>query len=251
MKRLLLFIIGVLLGIQACSPEPVYRLKAEADNDQTSYYQGVEYIHMQKDSVQLTVGYYEHTSNLFALEVEVINNSDRIIRVAPDSFKYESYVGEQPENPGKLLTVNTAKDPEQKILNIDMELSRQEVRQKGDEFLFYTLQGLTVASAVAADTKEEREEAGEDLAENAVHQQIDRAEYRYDRSSLRQSRQFWEGEVLRITDLWPNESIRGLVYFKTDPEARLYNIVMKIEELHFNTWFLQQKYQPQHSIDED
>lgn len=244
MKRLLLFIIGVLLGIQACSPEPVYRLKAEADNDQTSYYQGVEYIHMQKDSVQLTVGYYEHTSNLFALEVEVINNSDRIVRVTPDSFKYESYIGEQPENPGKLLTVNTAKDPEQKILNIDMELSRQKASQQSDEFLYYTLQGLTLASTVATDTKEEREEAEKDLVDNEVHQQIDREEYRYNRSSLRQSRQFWEDEVLRITDLWPNESIRGLVYFKTDPEASLYNIVMKIEELHFKTWFLQQEYKP-------
>ncbi len=251
MKRLVLFIFGILLVIQACSPKPVYRLKAEADKDQTSYYQGVEYIHMQKDSVQLTVSYYEHTSNLFALEVEVINNSNRIVRVTPDSFKYESYTRERPRNPGKLLTVNTAKDPEQKILNIDMELSRQEVRQKGDEFLFYTLQGLTVASAVTADTKEEQEEAGDDLAENAVHQQIDRAEYRYDLSSLRQRRKFWKAEALRITDLWPNESIRGLVYFKTDPEAKLYNIVMKIEELHFNTWFLQQKYQPQHSIDKD
>lgn len=132
-----------------------------------------------------------------------------------------------------------------------MELSRQEVRQKGDEFLFYTLQGLTLASAVTADTKEEREEAGDDLEENAVHQQIDRTEYRYDRSNLRQRRKFWKAEVLRITDLWPNESIRGLVYFKTDPEAKLYNIMMNIEGLHFNTWFLQQKYQPKHSIDKD
>lgn len=112
MKRLVLFIFGVLLVIQVCSPKPVYRLKAEADKDQTSYYQGMEYIHMQKDSVQLTVSYYEHTSNLFALEVEVINNSDRIVRVTPDSFKYESYARERPGNPSKLLPVNTAKNPE-------------------------------------------------------------------------------------------------------------------------------------------
>ncbi len=118
-----------------------------------------------------------------------------------------------------------------------MELSRQKASQQSDEFLFYTLQGLTLPSAVTADTKEEREEAGDDLEENAVHQQIDREEYRYNRSNLRQSRQFWKAEVLRITDLWPNESIRGLVYFKTDPEAKLYNIIMNIEDLYFNTWF--------------
>jgi hypothetical protein len=251
MKHLILFIIGALLVIQACSPKPVYRLKAEADKDQTSYYQGVEYIHMQKDSVQLTVSYYEHTSTLFALEVEVINNSDRIIQVTPDSFKYESYARERPENPGKLLTINTAKDPEQKILDIDMELSRQKARQRSDEIFYYTLQGLTLASTVTADTKEKQEKTEEDLVDNALQQEMDRNRHRYNRSSLRQNREFWEAEVLRITDLWPNESIRGLVYFKTDAEARLYNIMMNIEDLHFNTWFLQQKYDPQHSIDKD
>lgn len=71
----------------------------------------MEYIHMQKNSVHLTVSYYEHTSSLFALEVEVTQNSDRIIWITPDSFKYESYARERPENPGKVLAVNTAEGP--------------------------------------------------------------------------------------------------------------------------------------------
>lgn len=249
MIRYVLHVFGIIFLFQACAPEPVYRLKAQADDHQISYYQGVEYIHFEKDSLQLTVSYYEHTSDLFALEVEVINNSDRIIRVSPDSFSYRSFNRGLPENPGKLLTVNTAEDPEQKILNLDMALSRQQTRQQGDEFLFYTLQGLSVASSIAADTKKEQKEAEEDLAENAARQQIDRAEYHYNRSSLRQSRQFWQAEALRITDLWPNESIRGLVYFKTDPDASLYKFLFKVEGLSFNTWFMQKKYQPQHSID--
>lgn len=251
MRSILLLTFGVIWTFQACSPEPVYRLKAEAEEDQTSYYQGVEYIHMEKDSVQLTVSYYEHTSDFFALDVEVLNNSNRIVRVAPESFAYESYDGYPPENPGNLLKVSTAKDPEQKLLNIDLALSKQKAQQKGDEFFFFALQGLTLAKAITADSKEEQEEAGEDLVENTVRQQIDRSEYRHNRSGLHESREFWKAEALRITDLWPGESIRGLVYFENNPDAILYNILAEIEDLHFNTWFMQQKHYPENSIDQE
>ena len=244
MKRIILFCFGVCISLQACSPEPVYRLKAEADERQTSYYQGVEYIHMQQDSLHLTLSYYEHTSSMFALEVEIVNETNRIVRVAPDSFGYKSYNGVDPENPGKLRTFAQAKNPEQKILNLDLALSQQKANQQTDELLFYTLQGLTLASGIAADSKEEQEEAGEQLAENAVHQQVDRAEYRYNRSSLRGTREFWEAEALRITDLWPGEKIRGLVYFETDPDAKLYKILMINGDFRFSTWFRQNKYKP-------
>ena len=244
MRSMLLLTFGVLFILQACSPEPVYRLKAETDNEETSYYQGVEYIHLEKDSVFVTVSYYEHTSDMFALELEVINESNEIVRVAPDSLAYKAYKGRTPQDLDKFLTLEQAKDPEQKILNLDLALARQKANHQTDEFLFYTLQGLTVVSGVTADTKKEQEEAGEQLAQNAVSQQIDRAEYRHNRSSLRGSKEFWKGEALRITDLWPGEQVRGLVYFDTEPDAELYNILIQFDELHYDTWFRQKKFKP-------
>jgi len=244
MRSTLLLIIGGLLILQACSPEPVYRLKAKVNDNQTSFYKGVEYIHLENDSVLVTISYYEHTSSMFALDVEVINNSEQIVRVAPDSFAYKSYSGFIPENPGQLLTFNQAKNPEQKILSLDLALSQQKANQKTDELLFYTLQGLTAANGVMAETEEEQEEAGEQLAQNAVNQQIDRARYHHRRAGLRGSKEFWKAEALRITDLWPGESIRGLVYFKTDPNAKLYQILIQLDKFHYDTWFRQKKYQP-------
>ena len=143
-----------------------------------------------------------------------------------------------------MLTFEQAKSPEQKILELDLALSQQKANQQTDELLYFTLQGVTLASGIAAETEEQREEAGEDLAQNAVHQQVDRAEYRYDRSSLRSTREYWEAKTLRITDLWPGESVRGLVYFRTDTDARLYQILMHLDELNFDTWFRQKKYDP-------
>jgi len=242
MNRLILLAVGGLFLLQACSPEPVYRLKSEADKNQTSYYQGVEYIHLEKDSVFVTISYFEHTSDMFALEVEVANESDRIIRVAPDSMAYKAYLGSNPENPTQFLNLEQAKDPEQKILNLDLALSQQKANQKTDELLFYTLQGVTLASGIAAETPEESEEAGKQMAENAVNQQADRAEYRYRRSSLRGSKKFWKTDALRITDLWPGESVSGLVYFDTEADAELYNILIRVEDLQFETWFRQHQF---------
>ena len=57
------------------------------------------------------------------LEVEIANKTNRIVRVASDSFGYKSYNGAQSEHPGQLLTFGQAKNPEQKILNLDLALS--------------------------------------------------------------------------------------------------------------------------------
>lgn len=250
MKKLPLFFLGITLLLQACSPEPVYRLKAQADDEITSYYQGKEYIHLSKDSIEVIVSYFEHTSSMFAVDVEIINNSNKIIRVSPDSFSYKSYTGLDPKNPKELRKISKAKNPEEKILNLDMALSKQKARQQGDEFLFLTMQGLNLAQGITANTKEEQEEAGEAMVETAIHREVDRANYRTNRSSLRGSRKFWRVETLRITDLWPGESIRGLVYFDTDEKAWMYQILMDITDQQFDVWFSQKKHYPQHSIDQ-
>ena len=90
MKTLLPFLLGITLLIQACSPEPVYRLQAQTNDETTFYYQGKEYIHLSQDSIDVIISYFEHTSSMFAVDVEIINNSDRIIRISPDSFSYKS-----------------------------------------------------------------------------------------------------------------------------------------------------------------
>lgn len=250
MKTLLPFLLGITLLIQACSPEPVYRLQAQANDETTFYYQGKEYIHLSQDSIDVIVSYFEHTSSMFAVDVEIINNSNKIIRVSPDSFSYKSYTGLDPKNPKELRKISKAQNPEEKILNLDMALSKQKARQQGDEFLFLAMQGLNLAQGITADTKKEQEKAGEAMTETAIHQEVDRANYRTNRSGLKGSRKFWQVEALRITDLWPGESIRGLVYFNTDKKAWMYQILMNITAQQFDVWFSQKKHFPQHSIDQ-
>jgi hypothetical protein len=244
MRYTLLIILSVVFVLQACSPEPVYRLKAQADKEQTSFYKGAEYLHLEKDSVLLILSYYEHTSDLFALDVEVVNKSDRILRVEPSAFSYFSYKEIHPDDPPEVFTSHFAEDPERKILDIDLALSKQKAKQKTDEFFYYTSQGLTLVEGVGASSNEEIEDTEDEVVRNRVDQEIDREQFRYKRMSLKEQKEVWQLDALRITDLLPGEQIRGLVFFKTTPDAHLYKITAEIEELTFETWFRQEKYKP-------
>ncbi|HEX6983622.1 MAG TPA: hypothetical protein VF181_12755 [Balneolaceae bacterium] len=243
MSRIYLIVIFALFTLQACAPEPVLRLKSQAEKHQTSYYQGVEYVYKQKDSIEVIVSYYEHTRDLFAMTVEVFNNSDEVVRVNPARFFYKAYRGIQ-WNEDALLNVEYAKNPERKMLAIDMELSRQRADQKSDDVWFYIAHGLNFAGAIAAETPEEREEAGENLVRTVVYHQADRDEFHYDQYGLKQRRKVWRLDALRITDLLPDESVRGLVFFTTNPHAGLYDISIDLEDLQFDFWFRQIKYYP-------
>jgi hypothetical protein len=242
--KTVLFTISIVFILQACAPEPVLRLKSQADEHQTSYYQGVEYVYQQQDSVEVIVSYYEHTRNLFAITVEVFNHSNRIVRINPAAFAYKAFKGESPDQITKFLSLAQAKNPEEKMLAIDMELSRQRADQKTDNTWFFIAQGLTLVGGVAADTYEEREDAAEQFVANTIIHQENREEFHYDQYSLKQRRKVWRLDALRMTDLLPGENVRGLVFFSTNPDAELYDILISLENLQFDFWFRQIKYYP-------
>lgn len=249
MKRIAFVLVMALLLLQACSPEPVYRLKSKAGDKYVTYHKGVEYITLQNDSVQVTISYYQHNAGLFSMDVQVDNNSNRIIRVDPKDFKYEAFRKQNPKPDDEPISSKWAKDPEHKMLNIDLALSQQKANKNTDDLFFVALQGLTVAEGATADNEKDKRQAHRQLHQNNVDHEVTREQYYAERAGLKNRREIWEKEALRKTDLWPGDSIRGLIFFETDPHAALYNIIANIEGLHFDTWFWQFKYYPNQSAD--
>lgn len=243
MRYALLIVLSGVFALQACSPEPVYRLKVQGDNEQTSFYKGVEYIQLEQDSVLLTLSYYEHTADLFSLDVEITNHSNEVIRVEPSDFSYFSFLEKESEL-REALSFNHAKDPEREVLEIELALSEQKAKKKTSEFFHYTSQSLTLAEGLNADSYKEWEETENKLVRNEVSQEIDREKFRYNQMNLKERKEIWQLDALRITDLWPGEQIRGLVFFKTTPDAHFYKIKAEIEESEFEIWFRQKKYDP-------
>ncbi|HKK43955.1 MAG TPA: hypothetical protein VJ964_00415 [Balneolaceae bacterium] len=244
MKRLTFILGGVLFLLQACAPEPVYRLKSRAAEKNITYHKGVQYITLQNDSVQVVMSYYKHYSGIFSMDVEVDNNTNQIIRVNPKDFKYEAFEGVNADSSVQPIATRWAKDPEEKMLNIDLAISQQEANKKTDDLFFVAMQGIAVTQGVTADNDEERRKASRQIHRNNVDHAVDRQQYHANQVGLKNRREIWQQDALRTTDLWPGDSIRGLIFFETDSHASAYDFLIDIEGRKFSSWFWQFKYYP-------
>lgn len=61
-----------------------------------------------------------------------------------------------------------------------------------------------------------------------LRQEIEREEYRYRRYSLQDQREIWELDALRISDIIPDDHIRGLIFFPNNPDAMLYKVTLEL-----------------------
>jgi len=180
------------------------------------------------------------------MDVEIMNHSDSILQVDTPNFKY-SAKKEYSDGSFDPLSGGTAIDPEQVILNLDMASSRAEANERTSR----VLDGITVAANIASDVANVGELTDEEL-DRRDNQRTREAIERYERrdqfyatvSSLNDQRAYWETEVLRKTDLYPEESIAGEVRFPLVEDANVveFSVIVGGEEHHFI--YRQKKFQP-------
>lgn len=237
-----LLLIGV--GLNACVPRPVFRLRSLSD--QTTWYKGTEYIHSTADSITVTVAYVRHTRENVIFDVEVANSSDGIVRVDPVYFSYTAF--ESPR--GNTLASGHAINPETKLLQIDMEISDEEADQK-TMLLFAAIGATAIIVEEIADNDDDDEdtpndEVGEAAATYALAATtsagIENSEY--EEGSLRYNRERWSNETLRKTDLFPDEYINGKVFFPISEDAKIFQIKIKTGNTIHTFRFRQLKFKP-------
>lgn len=124
-----------------------------------------------------------------------------------------------------------------------MAISRSIANQKTSTVLFAVGQVASVGASIAADTEEEREEIEEASDESYYRHRVNQHERELQRRGLRDQRQVWELEALRKTDLFPNEYIRGYLFFKNVSDANGYTILFNIGEKVFEVFYRQEKYE--------
>lgn len=233
----------ILIVFQACAPRPVYRMEPQAEN--TTFNQGTAYVHLQQGDIELTMSYYRHLGDRFVMDVEIVNTSDSVIRIDPLQFSYEAYKNmsanhPQPSDP--VLASRKAVDPEKELLRKDMAISRSIANQKTSTIFYAIGQAAYIGASVTADTEEEREEIEEDSEKSYYRHRAQQRDRELTREGLRDQRRVWELETLRKTDLFPDEYIRGYVFFKNEPDARAYMIRYAVNKLIFEIFYRQQKY---------
>ena len=245
MKSWAFSFIILLVSLNACAPEPVFRLTPKAP--QTTFYHGTEYVHILKDSLRLTIAYYRHVDDAFIMDVELVNKRDSTIRIGPRDFWYNAYrvyAQNVPFDSTYFLAHAVAYSPQRKMLSIDMEMSRERAQEDTEDLLYGIGLGLSVAAEVAANDPQQEEEIEEDRQRSYINRQIDNEAFRYRQMSLARQREMWEQQTLRKTDLLPGESMQGLIFFKTQPEAFGYAIHFEGAGSHFKVYYSQFRFEP-------
>ncbi|WP_069131168.1 hypothetical protein [Rhodohalobacter halophilus] len=232
------------LFLSGCMPEPVFRLESQHDN--VLNYRGMEYLYSEGENSSVTMAYYRHVDDYIVMDVEIVNYSDSIIQVDTPGFKYSARYdyGDGSYNP---LKGGTAYNPEQILLNLDLASSRANAQEKTN----LVLDGITVAANIASDvagadsqTVQERNRRENQRTREAIERAERRDQFYARVSSLNEQRTYWETEVIRKTDLYPDESIAGEVLYPVAEKANVveFSVIVGEEEHHFV--YRQKKYKP-------
>lgn len=243
MKSLFLSL-SLMIFLQACSPRPVFRMTPQAKN--TTFNQGTEYVHLQEGGIELTMSYYRHLGDRFVMDVEIVNTTDSVLRVDPLQFSYEAYKAMSanfPRESDPIFATRKAINPEQELIRKDMAISRSIASQKTSTVLYAIGQAASVGQSIMEENPEEREELSEQRQENAINHEINQQNREIHRQNLRDQREVWELKALRKTDLFPNEYIRGYLFFKNESDALGYVIRFNIRQNIFEIFYRQQKYE--------
>lgn len=244
MKNIWLVSFGFLFFMMGCMPEPVFRLESQHEN--VLNYQGMEYLLSEGDNSSVTLAYYRHLGEYIVMDVEIVNHADSVVQIDTQNFKYSA----KKEHSGggyDAIGGGTAHDPEQILLNLDLAASKTEANEKTSRLL----DGLSATAYLASDianagnqTENERQIREQERTRSAVERAERRDQFYARVSSLNEQRAYWETEVLRKTDLYPEEAIAGEVLFPVAEKANRveFSIIVGVEEHHFE--YRQKKYKP-------
>lgn len=227
MKKKIIETCLVVLGlmVSGCSTQ-IVKLETLEDKD---YYKGREIVTKEKDSVRVSVEVDSYKGNEAVFYVQVENESSRKILVEPKDFYVEVVEKD-------LLSVNKrfrrlyALYPEKQIqkINGDME-SRSTVHGVVTGLnLFFALVSV-VADITDKDDENDLHEVSRDIgmwADNQISEEID---YNTSMNEYESQEEFWKNEVLRITDLYQNDRIGGLVFVPVDPRAEYLRFTIPVE----------------------
>lgn len=222
-------ILPAVLMLQACSPKPVFRMSPVADH--TSWLSGREYVSSELDSILVVLAYYRHMAGLIYLDIEVVNLGSEPLHVDPDRFSYNAY----DDNPGMEETSSVhrpALNPEEELLELDLVASKVSADRRTSSGFGAAFIALGLVSDVAAMANgASSEEMGwrvSDRVDMAIEKEIRDERFRRSLNDLAEARNIWEFDMLRKTDLQPDEYVRGLVAFPNRESALFYDFIFEM-----------------------
>jgi hypothetical protein len=208
--RLQMLLIALLytLFFSCVTPQPIIQLYPLAES--TRFYQGAEYIESSANKITAAVSFSAYRESMLIFDVEIINNSKKSMLIEPVSFYYFPLDvdprGLDPKQNDNLYGGITAIDPEQMILNIRNNISKE----KADYANYQTVDAVSgvlgIIGSFAASNAKEQEEMDQMREEDEDDSRDRELEHNQRINSLNQQIDFWEKYSIRKTTLDPGKS---------------------------------------------
>ena len=213
-KLIALAVVAQLLN-SCVSPRPVFRLNPT--ESVTVWDRGKEFVSIKANSFVVHTAFHKHEGGLISFDIEVINEDSSDFLVSPEQFVLSPLSWETARSNFDFTAPQKALDPEHELRNIDISMSQQDASHTNYQLfaLGVALADVTYSVATINKEKSDAEIVATEVGREAVYGGLavnDDIHYQ-SIQRLTDLRYIWEATALRKTTLFPNNSIRGLIYF--------------------------------------
>jgi len=194
MNIILLFLVALII-MSCIRPYPIYDLTPSGDYT-TRWLFGNEYVINKQNTLITSIAYINSEKELLVFDMEVINQSEIDVLVAPEVFYYEPLDAEFEEDASKVLAL----DPEVKLMQLNKALSKENAalsNQAISNFLVETTDLIgDIADSDNRTIQEKQLDTEQDL-ERKVDADREENRTRNKITDLSKQQNYWSTQVLR------------------------------------------------------
>lgn len=206
------------------SPLPIAKL--EVVNPESTYWQqGMEIVTLTNDSLEVELGFVRKENAHYLFDVTITNYRSTPVLIDPSAFYYI------PIHQNDTLKLVRAENPESRILDKEMELSRLEAKEYNKALsgvIFGSVELANEVAKVGSDTPQEENEYSILDQTNA-----DLIEIEQQKNSTINQLSYWETKTLRKTTLFSNHYVQGQILMIWTQEANQIWVLIPVDNQEF------------------
>lgn len=233
--KLLLLPLYVIFA-SGCASMQIYRVIPE---ERTELINGREISEKEDSTAYVSFEFDGQSEDNFVFYVHVANNSGGNLYVSPVDISAEMLRHDMSPVRSGEGSVVFALDPERQIEAIEKEMSEAESWHNVSTGFNIFAAVVDVVSTLSGDHKHKALEAGAEVAYWGTKQAVETEIHKDNMRSMDSDREFWKNEVLRDTELYPDEQIGGLVFIPKNNRAKFIKLNFRIGDSDYSFLFKQ------------
>lgn len=223
----LIVITAGLLSLNCASPLPISKLTPV--QDETYFWQnGREILTKKQEGLVVELAYKNKNDGLFIFDITIVNETETDLLIDPSRFYYVPV-----DEYGDSLNIVLAENPESRILDQEIHLSRLDADQS-NQLLSSVIWGAVQATTELADNNYESDENEYSMYD---HHQEKLAEIKFDQWDASEQKDYWETQTVRKTTLFPEYYVTGQFLMKYHKKADKVLIVLPVGDQIFRFGF--------------